>query len=162
VRGSSESKQPHSLSLLHSSYAQTAKADDARAEQRCRVQIVERGRQRVYKIGAGQGVFRVTSSNGISRKRWRIAEILEAAPAILTRAIRPAEPGNSDPRILRNIFRTAEYNRADNLMTGNHPRLFRRQFAFDDVEVGTADAARAHSQKNLAHHGMRVRDISDS
>jgi len=36
------------------------------------------------------------------------------------------------------------------LVAGCHTRVLGRQFAFDDVKVGAADAAGADSQKNVS------------
>jgi hypothetical protein len=47
-------------------------------------------------------------------------------------------------------------------MAGNHVAMFWGQLAFDDVEIGAAHAAGAHSQKNISGFELRVSDVSDS
>jgi hypothetical protein len=82
--------------------------------------------------------------------------------AIRTSAIRPAEPANTDARAEWDILRGAADYFTDNLVAWDHARLFGWQIAFDDVQIGTANSAGAHSQENVSVPELRIWNVSDS
>jgi len=70
-----------------------------------------------------------------------IAEILHAIAAEPAISVNPAHPGDADARPDRQIRGCAFYHLADDLMTRDDARLYRREVTFDDVAVGAADPA---------------------
>jgi hypothetical protein len=62
VRRGAEAEQADALARLHSRDAQAAEADDAGAQQRRGVEVVQRVRERIDEVGAGQRVFRRPNS----------------------------------------------------------------------------------------------------
>jgi hypothetical protein len=50
---------------------------------------------------------------------------------------------------------------ADDLMAGDDARVQRRKIALDDVQIGAADAAGDHLEKDLAWLWLRARDVFD-
>ena len=53
-------------------------------------------------------------------------------------------------------------NFTDNLVARNHFVLFRRQFSFDNVKIGAADATGTHPKQNVSSLDLRICDLSDS
>jgi hypothetical protein len=46
-------------------------------------------------------------------------------------------------------------------MAGYYARVLRRQFAFDDVEIGAADSTGADAQQDMAGAHSRICNLSD-
>ena len=67
MRRCSEAEQANTLAFFHACDSQTAVTDDARAEQRRRLQIVEVGK-REDEIRAGKSILGETAVHGVSRK----------------------------------------------------------------------------------------------
>jgi hypothetical protein len=68
MRRRTEAKQSHSLSVLDSGHAKAAKTNNARAQQRSGVEIIERTGKRKSKIGSHDGILRVSAIHGITSK----------------------------------------------------------------------------------------------
>jgi hypothetical protein len=89
---------------------------------------------------------------GVSGKERAVAKVFHPLPAISADAASVCEPGNSDPvadPVHRHITADA-VDAADNLMA-RHDRIFDiRKLRIDDMEVGSADPARAHLDPNLS------------
>jgi len=76
-------------------------------------------------------------------------------PAVRARPVGPAQPRNADARAHGELDRcAARFDDADDLVARNDARPVRRQFAFDDVQVGAAHAARADAQADVAGAGF--------
>ena len=97
MRRGSEAKQPDPLSMLHASYAETAKTNDAGAQKRGSVQIVQPAGQRKNKISPGNRILRIPAVHGVAGESGRVAKVLQAVPAIPARPIDAADPGNPNP-----------------------------------------------------------------
>ena len=69
-----------------------------------------------------------------------VAEVFPAGAAVFAGAVGGVQPGDADARA---EWETGVYgfDCADDLMAGDQGRFARGEFGFDDVEVGTADAA---------------------
>ncbi len=60
-----------------------------------------------------------------------------------------SDPGNSDARAQGNFRRLAVDDLPYDLMTGNQLSAKGRKFAFDDMQIGSANAAGSHLQEHL-------------
>src|ERR1700733_14016850 len=162
MSGRSEAEQTDALTWFDTGNMQAAEADDARAKKRGGVQVVECCGQGKDEISTRERVFRIAAVNAVTGEGRRIAEILQASFAIGTGAVGPAKPGNTDARAEWNFLRGAADHFANDLMTGNHARLYRRQVAFHNVKIGAAKTTGAHSEKNIPGFGLKILDVSDS
>jgi hypothetical protein len=75
-----------------------------------------------------------------------------AEPAV---AIDAAHPGDACARADGDVRREAFDDFADNLVAGKEVRLDRGQVAFDNVEIGAADAASEDLEENVVGTGRR-------
>ena len=149
MRGCTKAEEPDAVAGLHARDAQTAKANDAGAQQRRGVQVVEFGRERINKIAARGGVLGISAVDGISGEDRRVAKILEATAAV--RAVPSTPPIQDTPtRVPSGNSGVAPSTTIPTIWwPGISGLLSRRQFAFDDVQVGAADSAGAHAQQKL-------------
>ena len=120
------------------------------------MQVIERARERENEIGSRERVFGIAAIDGVSGECGGIAEILETTAAIGADAVDTAQPRNAHARRQFEICGAAIGNFADNLMSGDDIRQARRQFAFDNVQIRSADAAGAYSKKHVprSHGGL--------
>src|ERR1035437_1377190 len=102
---STEAEQAHALPGLNPRNAQAAEADDSGTKQRGCVEIVEPRGQRIDKVMARKGIFRIPARDAVSSKRGRVTQILHASFAICARAIGSTEPGHADARAQRDLAR---------------------------------------------------------
>src|SRR5437588_6341638 len=136
--------------MRHAGDAKAAKTDDARAQPRGGVQIVERGGQRKNEIGAGDGKLGVATRDGVSGESREIAQVFIAAPAIPASAVGASEPRDAHAGAGRKLGGGSAHDLADNLMAGNNTLESKGQLAFHNVQVGTTNTAGAHSQQHLS------------
>src|SRR5579871_1025393 len=120
MRGGAESEQAHAFSMLDSCHAQAAESDDARAEQRRSMKIVERCRQRKYKIRARQCVLGVAAVYRVPGESRIVTQVLLTMLAIPATTVDAANPRNPDARTGRQLRRRAVHNFAHDLVPGNH------------------------------------------
>lgn len=79
------------------------------------------------------------------------AKILAAAATVVARSVDLPQPCNSDAVAgLEAALRTRALDQADDLVTGDDPRMFRRKIALGEVQIRPADAARDDAHENLA------------
>src|SRR5260370_1633067 len=102
MRRCSEAEQANPLASFYACNSQTSVTDDARAEQRRRLQIVEVGK-REDQIRAGKSILGEAAIHGASRRRRRITAGFAAMLAVGATPIRTAPPGHADPRAKRPI-----------------------------------------------------------
>src|SRR5215813_9884803 len=98
VSGSAESVNSQCASSANAGGSQAAKADDARAQQRRGLQIGKVVGKRIDKIFVPDGVFRISSGNGVAGKFRMVAQVLTSAAAVRTGAVSLVQPGNSYAR----------------------------------------------------------------
>jgi hypothetical protein len=109
-------------------------------------------------------VLRVAAVHGVAGEFRTVAEILRPGAAVLAGFIGLVKPGDADastdgkaPRIL-----TLLLDNPHDLVTRNHRRLARRQFAFDYMQIGAAHTASMHTRKHFVvarlRHG-RIREF---
>jgi hypothetical protein len=70
-------------------------------------------------------------------------------PAIPASPVDAADPGNADAGAQGDFWRRAFDDLTYDLMTRNQGLVKLRKFAFDDMQIGSADAAGPHPQKHL-------------
>jgi hypothetical protein len=162
MRGGAEAEQSHALAGLHARHPKAAIADNARAQQRSGMQIVERGGQREYEIRTGERVFRVTSVDAVSGKGRRVAKVFQTVPAIPAASIHAAHPGDPHAGAHRQLRGGAARDFSHDLMARDERLTQRRQLSFDDVQVGAADAAGADPQQNFIAARLGPRHLTDA
>src|SRR5258708_3608284 len=125
--------------------AETAESDDPGAEQRRGLLIGELVRNRVDEILRRDDVVGIASVDGIAGELGIIAEVFFPGATILAAAVGAIQPGNADARAKRvsSGAGAALLDCADSLMARRNRGPARRQLAFDDVQVGTANSAYA-------------------
>ena len=96
--GAAETEESDAFALIHVGDAQTAESDDAGAQQRSNVDVIEAGRQWNREISPNRGVFGVTAIDGVAGESGPIAEIFHAVTAIPAPAVHTTHPGNADTR----------------------------------------------------------------
>src|SRR5437588_8044404 len=112
----------------------------------------------------------VTAVDGVAGKARAVAKIFAVGSTINTFAVGPAEPRNADAitdfelqsadrgwRIgaFANLFDTT-----DNLVPQDQRQFRIRQFAIDDMKIGPANRARAHTNEQLPRPGLRLQHIA--
>ena len=136
-----ESEETDALAGLNAGDAQTAKSDDAGAA------VEERRVRRPNSVGSGKAKsartrdeFGIAAIHRVAGEDRPIAQIFHRMTAIPAITIHAAHPGNAHARADRRLRAFTSDNFADDLMPGNQLRAKRREIAFDDVQVGSADA----------------------
>ena len=127
--------------------AQRAVADQARAEQRRRLEIRIARREREAEALVGDDLLGVAAVEVVPGEACPVAEVLPPGRAVAAPAARPAEPRHAEPAAVVGL--------AHDLVAGHERQPVRRQLAVDDVQVGSAHAAGMHAQEQLA--GGRLR-----
>ena len=123
--------------------AKRAVADNTRAQQWRDVQVVITVGQLGAGTRVGDGELGVAAVDVMSREPRGAAEVLSGGPAILALATHLREPPYADA----SADREALYSRpdrphpSDDFVSGNHGNVRARQFAVDDVEIGSTDSA---------------------
>ena len=122
----------------------------------------EQGRGLLIRIAArddeaealvGDDTFRVPAVEVLACETGRVAEVLLCGEAVAARAVRPPEPGDADA-IACLEARVPSKDLAHDLVTGHERKLRLRQFAVDDMEIRSADAARTDLQQYLTRRRL--------
>jgi hypothetical protein len=150
-----EAEQAHPISVFHARHAQAAKPDNAGAQKRGGVQIVQSFRKSKHEVLASNCIFGIAAIDRVSGERRRVAEILTAMLAIPTRPVSAADPGDAYASANRKLRIRSVHNFAHDLMTRNDSFTQRRQFAFDNMQIGAANTAGANAQEKMAWLGFR-------
>jgi len=93
-----KTKESDSLSLLNPSHSQAAEADDAGAQQRSDMSVIQARGKRKSEVSARQNIFGIAAIHGVSGKDRLIAEIFHAVMAVPAVTIDATHPGNADTR----------------------------------------------------------------
>src|SRR5579872_1028092 len=144
MRRRSKTKESNSFSRLGSGHAQAAKSDDASAEQRRGLLVVDFVRKRKNEIGPSDSEFSIAAIDRVASKGRFVTQIFLIMFAIPAGAISPANPGHADARSLGEVAHLSGNNFTDNLMSGSNARPQLRQMGFDDVQIRPAHAAGAN------------------
>jgi len=185
MSGGAEAEKPDALALFDTCHAERAESDDASAEQRSGMEIVQLRRNRKTKVGTGERVFGIASVHGIAGKRREVAQVFHIAATVGAGAVDAAEPGNTDAATFRYVAgqilissRRAAFSLdrqaacptrsnlsgndfADDLVSRDDARIARRQFTLYDVQVGAADAASEDTQQNVVRFWGRSWNVFD-
>ena len=137
---------------------QRSVSDDARAQQRCRVLVVERLGQLVGERLVHERVLGEPPVGVPAREARREAEVLLASATPPAHAARPSEPRDADPlaECEPPRRRTARLDSPDDLVARHGPRSAWRQVAFREVQIRPAHPACGDPHQDLS--GGRVRD----
>jgi hypothetical protein len=119
MRGGAEPKQANAIPILHVRNAQTSKANNARAQKRSSLPIIEASRKWKDKICPSQRILRVPAGNAVACEGWGVAQILEPSAAVGTLAVDPADPGDAHSRAMWQIDGFTPYDSAHDLMSRN-------------------------------------------
>src|SRR5207248_1055628 len=103
----------------------------------------------------------IATIDRVSGKSWRVAEILTAMLAIPARPVSAADPGDTYARANRKLRVRSVHNFAHYLMSRNDSFAQQRQFAFDNVQIGAANATSAHPQEKMGWLGFRPRHLGN-
>ena len=141
--------------------AQRPEADQAGAEQRRRLEIRVAVGNREAEALVGDRVLRVAAVERVAGEARVVAEVLAPRPAVAARAAGPAQPRHADPLARREARRRPgrRRDRADDLVAQHQRQLRLGQLAVDDVQVGAADAAGAHLERDLPGPGLRLGEL---
>ncbi|ABA51266.1 hypothetical protein BURPS1710b_A1017 [Burkholderia pseudomallei 1710b] len=157
VRGRAESVQADAP--RGTGHLQRPVADETRAQQRRRMNIVVAARHVHAKARVGDRALRIAAVDRVAGEAGRIAQVLAAARAVRAMAARAPEPRHADTLADRETLRerAERGHRADDLVPRNHRPLRIAQIAVDDVQIGPAHAARVHVDQQLPRrrHGVR-------
>src|ERR1700674_5563962 len=116
--------------MLYASDSKAAKTDDAGAQKRGSVQIVESLGKRKYEIRTGGGILSIAAVHGIAGEGGRIAKVLKTVLAIPTLPVNAADPGNTNTGPNRKLRGGPLHDFAHNLMTRNYFFIARWKFTF--------------------------------
>src|SRR5271169_2586533 len=158
----SESKKADSFAGLDASDTQAAKSDDAGAEQRSDVHVVQGARQRKREVRTRESVFGVAAVYRVTREDRLIAQVFHRVAAIPAIAIHAAHPGNSHARSDWRFLTLACDDFADDLVTRNQLRPKRRQVTFDDVQIRATHATGEDAKQQMSRDKLRARNIFDN
>ena len=161
VGGGSEAEQANAFAWFDSSNTQAAKTDDAGAEQRSRVQIIEGFREGENEVGASESILAVSASYCVTGEGGGLAEIFETLLTVSAGAVGSTEPGNADPRTERKIRCCSIDDFSHDLVSRDNSQLLLGQLAFDDVKVSPAYAASSYAQQHVSGPYARVGNIDD-
>jgi hypothetical protein len=107
----------------------------------------------------GDGARGETAVARIAGEQRRIAEIFAAGQTIGTMAAGVAEPRDADTHADAQPLDADRIDAANDFMARNNWQFRIWQFAVDDVQIGTADAAGGDLYSNLARTGFGVREF---
>jgi hypothetical protein len=155
VRRRAEAIEAQPSASLQLTMAETTESDNPGAQQRRRLLIGKLVRNRVDEILRRDHVLGVASVDGVASELGMLAEVLFTGAAILATAVGTIQSRNADagPKRVSSGAGTALFDYADGLMARRNRGPARRQLAFNDVQVRTANTANLHPDENLAWAG---------
>lgn len=136
-------------------------ADQARAQQRCRLGVAVSGGDGEAVALVGQHVLGVAAVEGIAGEARPVAEVLPADEAEAAGAAGAAEPRHPDAVALAEAIRPFPFplHDADDLVARHQGQLRVGQFTVHDVKVGPADPAGTHANQYLPGLGVGLRQF---
>ena len=139
-------------------------ADQARAHQGRRRDIVVFRREREAKALVGDGQFGIAAIDLIAGEAGAIAQILVPAAAIAAFAAGPAEPRHADPVAgCEGVGAGAGRDHgADNFVARHQGQLGVGQFAVEHMKIGAAYRAGVHLDQHLMRGRLGVRQFRRS
>ena len=125
------------------------------------MKIIESCRQRNHEIAAGQCEFGVAAVDGVAGEGGRVAEVLATPEAVPAGSVRAADPGDAHAGAEWKCRRVSICDFPDDLVTGYQWLLPRRQFTFDNMQVGPASATSPDPYQNVTGSEFRLGCLSD-
>jgi hypothetical protein len=147
---------------LRARYAEAAEADDAGAEKRSDVGVVEGVGQWVDKVGADDGVLGVASVDGVAGEGGVVAEVFFLAEAEGAGAVGAADPGDADTGVCGEFGSGAFKYLAYDLVAEDEGLVDEGEISFEDVEVGAADSADKNSKEDVIRDEGGFGDVFES
>jgi hypothetical protein len=151
VRRRSEAVDPDALGVA--GQPEGAVADQARAEERRGLEVRVAARQGEAEALVGDGERGEAAVAVVAGEARAVAQVLAARAAIATLSAGPAQPGHPHP-LARGEALTGLDEAADDLVPRHERQLRPRELAVDDMQVGAADAAGGHLEKDLPGTGL--------
>jgi hypothetical protein len=108
------------------------------------MKIIQSLWKRKHKVFASDCKFGIAAVDCVSSESRRVAEIFETMLTIPTLPVSAADPRDAYAASNGKVGIPAFHNFAYNLMTRNDSFPTHRQFAFDDVKIGAANATGSH------------------
>jgi hypothetical protein len=162
MRRGAKAEETNFVSGLHARNAQAAKANNARAQQRSSPNRIESGRQREDEVRVGNHELCKASVHVVPGEGRRIAKILKIVSAVPALTVRPSQPAHANLGAQPKCSGCCTQNYSHDLMAGNEAGMRSRQFSFDDMEIGPANAACEHAQQHLSRSEFRAEHFLDS
>jgi len=143
---------------------QRAIADQPGTEQGRRLGIGIAIGQREAIVLIGKSEFGVAAVQRIPGELGRRAKVLGPASAVRAAATRTPQPGDADPLTERKTFDTGASldHSADDFVSQDKREFALPEFAVEDVQVRTADAACAYREQQLSRCGLWPRPFDES
>src|SRR6266446_4069340 len=159
MRRSSESVETQVFSRTNSSEPVRPISNNARAQQRRSMVVVEDIRNGIAELGRHDAVFGVSTVDVISSKTAIDAEVLKPATTVFAAAISRVQPSNPDAIsfFMVSDARTKRVDDAHDLMSRNHRTLVRREVAFNSMQIGLAKSAEVNLNWDFTRRGRRSR-----
>jgi len=115
--GGPEAKEADALAGLGARYSEAAEADDASAEERGDVGVVEGAGEGVNEVGADEGVLGVAAVDGVAGEGGVVAQVFFMAETEGAGAVGAADPGDADAGACGEFGGRAFDDFADDLVT---------------------------------------------
>ncbi len=162
VRARAEAVQPQPLAMLQIRQADRAVADDPRAEHRRDFHVAEAFRDGDGVVFVRGDVLGIAAVGGVAREQRRVAQVFLPVLAVDAGLVGPVQPGDADAvaRLEARRARAERVDHADDLVSGDDRQLRIGKLTLNDVQIGMADAARAHAHQNLVIAGRRTLDFA--
>jgi hypothetical protein len=125
------------------------------------VQVIQFRGKLIHKVAARHGILRISTIDCVSGEDRRIAQILESTTTVRTISINTAHPGNARACADRQLGRGTVDDVPYDLVAGDQCVLPRRQLAFYDVEIGTADSASSNPKQYVIFSEARFGSLFD-
>ncbi len=126
------------------------------------MQVIECGWQGKDEVRPRDGILRVTAGHRIPGVCRSIAEVFQSSLAIRAGSVDAPDPGDPDTASGREFRRRTFYDFADDLMARNDSVALWTQFSFNDVQIGSTDAARAYLEQQFTGFWFGLGHFGDS
>ena len=147
--GGSEAEEADTFAGLRAGYTKAAEADDAGAEERGDVGVVEGVGEGEDEIGTDEGILGVASVDGVAGEGGVVAEVFFVAETEGAGAVGAADPGDAYAGVCGEFGGGVFDDFADDLVAEGEGLMDEGKVAFEDVEVGAADSAGEDAKEDV-------------
>jgi hypothetical protein len=144
---------------LYTPNAQAAKAYYARAEQRCRLHIIDARRKRNGEVRPDEDVLGIPAIDRIAGKSRRLAQVLHLVPTEPAIAIDSTHPAHADATCERKTLGCPVDYFTHDLVSWYELRHQSWQISLYDMEVSSTDSARNYTQEHVPRFEVGLRDL---